>query len=304
MPERIGWSEHEAALLLWILQDVLNGKMNRQDAIREASKMLRTMALNQGKTIDNAYRNEAGITFQLYGLEGVWLNGKTPIGRKTTWMTNICDVYRRNHQRFDRLVQEAKEMCNASSEDSNFWKWLSIRNSDEQLLRLRAGYHDLNTYGCNLGKTFLRKTGEDGTEKYKQYFSGFQNIQTEKYRIWLNLTKIRESFSNDEKDERIIFWDKYVEYGEFIINKYSQSVTIAFPRYCVVEFMQKTMGPIYIYKKDYYKASIGPLVVTKSNQQLRQLLYGEKPYMKRITHQGNWQSEVQSIISNYEMLYD
>lgn len=123
MPERIGWSEHEAALLLWILQDVLNGKMNRQDAIREASKMLRTMALNQGKTIDDAYRNEAGITFQLYGLEGVWLNGKTPIGRKTTWMTNICDVYRRNHQRFDRLVQEAKEMCNASSEDSNFWKW-------------------------------------------------------------------------------------------------------------------------------------------------------------------------------------
>lgn len=118
------------------------------------------------------------------------------------------------------------------------------------------------------------------------------------------MTKIRESFSNDEKDERIIFWDKYVEYGEFIINKYSQSVTIAFPRYCVVEFMQKTMGPIYIYKKDYYKASIGPLVVTKSNQQLRQLLYGEKPYMKRITHQGNWQSEVQSIISNYEMLYD
>ena len=110
MPERIGWSEHEAALLLWILQDVLNGKMNRQDAIREASKMLRTMALNQGKTIDDAYRNEAGITFQLYGLEGVWLNGKTPIGRKTTWMTNICDVYRRNHQRFDRLVQEAKEM--------------------------------------------------------------------------------------------------------------------------------------------------------------------------------------------------
>ena len=156
----------------------------------------------------------------------------------------------------------------------------------------------------NLGKAFLRKTGEDGTEKYKQYFSGFQNIQTEKYRIWLNLTKIRESFSNDEKDERIIFWDKYVEYGEFIINKYSQSVTIAFPRYCVVEFMQKTMGPIYIYKKDYYKASIGPLVVTKSNQQLRQLLYGEKPYMKRITHQGNWQGEVRSIISNYEMLYD
>lgn len=159
MPERIGWSEHEAALLLWILQDVLNGKMNRQDAIREASKMLRTMALNQGKTIDDAYRNEAGITFQLYGLEGVWLNGKTPIGRKTTWMTNICDVYRRNHQRFDRLVQEAKEMCNASSEDSNFWKWLSIRNSDEQLLRLRAGYHDLNTYGCN-GKSLSKPLDE------------------------------------------------------------------------------------------------------------------------------------------------
>ena len=114
MAERIGWSEHEAALLLWMLMNVLEGKINRQDAIREVSAMLRTMARNRGKNIDDAYRNESGITFQLYGLEGVWLNGKTPIGRKTAWMTNICDLYRNNPRRFNQLVQEAKEMSNIS----------------------------------------------------------------------------------------------------------------------------------------------------------------------------------------------
>ncbi|MDD7403450.1 MAG: hypothetical protein PUH02_05840 [bacterium] len=108
-----------------------------------------------------------------------------------------------------------------------------------------------------LGKFFLRQTGECGTEKSKRYFSEFSNIQVEKYRIWQNLIKIRESFSEDEKDERIVFWDRYAEYGEFIINKYSQSVTIAFPRYCIVEFMQKTMGLSICMKKVFTKHPLG-----------------------------------------------
>lgn len=163
--------------------------------------------------------------------------------------------------------------------------------------------NDFKSY-YELGKFFLRQTGECGTEKSKRYFLEFSNIQVEKYRIWQNLIKIRESFSEDEKDERIVFWDRYAEYGEFVINKFSQSVTISFPRYCIVEFMQKTMGPIYMYEKSFYKASIGPLVVTKSNQQLRQLLLHDKPYLRRITHQGDWQSEVRGTILGYNMLYD
>lgn len=162
---------------------------------------------------------------------------------------------------------------------------------------------DLKAY-FDLGKFFLRQTGECGTEKCRLYFSGFTNLQVEKYRIWQNLIKIRESFSDDEKDERIVFWDRYVEYGEFRINKFSQSITILFPHYCVVEFMQKTMGPIYMYRKEFYRASIGPLVVTKTNQQLRQMLLHDKPYLRRITHQGDWQSEVRDTILRYNMLYD
>lgn len=103
----------------------------------------------------------------------------------------------------------------------------------------------------------MRQTGECGTEKSKRYFSEFSNIQVEKYRIWQNLIKICESFSEDEKDERIVFWDRYAEYGEFIINKYSQSVTIAFPRYCIVEFMQKTMGLSICMKKVFTKHPLG-----------------------------------------------
>lgn len=72
MPGRTLWSEHEAALLLCALLDVLDNKLDRKDTIQKVSQMLRTMAKNQGKVIDDAYRNEAGITFQMYGLEGVF----------------------------------------------------------------------------------------------------------------------------------------------------------------------------------------------------------------------------------------
>lgn len=45
-------------------------------------------------------------------------------------------------------------------------------------------------------------------------------------------------------------------------------------------------------------------MVTKNNQQLRQMLFHDKPYLRRITHQGDWQSEVRGTILGCNMLYD
>lgn len=162
---------------------------------------------------------------------------------------------------------------------------------------------DLTRYE-DLGRLFLKQTGEYGTEKFKKYFSGIPTEAIEKYHLWQNFIKIRECFVEDEKDDRIVFWDRYAEYGEFVIHSHSQSVVIKFSRFCVVEFMRKTMGPIYIYDKDVYKSKVGPLVVTKSNQDLRsELKCQEKFYVERIQHQGDWQGKVRSCISRYGILY-
>lgn len=159
MPERIPWNEYEAALLLRSLVEVLEHKKDKKDAIRRVSYQLRAMAKNQGKIIDDAYRNEAGITFQMSGLEGVLLNGKTPIGRRTTWMTNICDLYHNDPHTFDDIVRRAEKMCETEAKSGAFWKWLAQKNTEEQVIRLQAGYHDLNMYGCN-GKPLSKKLDE------------------------------------------------------------------------------------------------------------------------------------------------
>ena len=159
MPERIPWNEYEAALLLRSLVEVLEHKKDKKDAIRRVSYQLRAMAKNQGKIIDDAYRNEAGITVQMSGLEGVLLNGKTPIGRRTTWMTNICDLYHNDPHTFDDIVRRAEKMCETEAKSGAFWKWLAQKNTEEQVIRLQAGYHDLNMYGCN-GKPLSKKLDE------------------------------------------------------------------------------------------------------------------------------------------------
>ena len=159
MPERIPWNEYEAALLLRSLMEILEHKKDKKDAIRQISYQLRAMAKNQGKIIDDAYRNEAGITFQMSGLEGVLLNGKTPIGRRTTWMTSICDLYHNDPQTFDDIVRKAEKMCETEAQSSTFWNWLVQKNTEEQMIRLQAGYHDLNKYGCN-GKPLSKPLDE------------------------------------------------------------------------------------------------------------------------------------------------
>lgn len=70
-------------------------------------------------------------------------------------MNQICDLYHDDRQAFDNLVKEAKEMCEAITENSGFWDWLTQKSTSEQLLRLQAGYRDLNSCGCN-GKPLSR----------------------------------------------------------------------------------------------------------------------------------------------------
>ena len=65
MSTRIVWNEHEQAVLLQALIDVLNGKTERKEAISEVSKRLRKEAESRGIKIDEKFRNENGISLQM-----------------------------------------------------------------------------------------------------------------------------------------------------------------------------------------------------------------------------------------------
>lgn len=71
MSTRIVWDEHEQAVLLQALVDVLNHEIERKQAISEVSKRLREEAESRGIVIDEKFRNENGISLQMNCLDWV-----------------------------------------------------------------------------------------------------------------------------------------------------------------------------------------------------------------------------------------
>lgn len=152
--------------------------------------------------------------------------------------------------------------------------------------------------------SFVRNafTGDAGTQKYKQYFSGFTPEQELKYRRWLNYILIRDSFGKDTDDERLVFWSRYVPYS---VNAYrvrsSESLVIEFAAYCVIEFTLETMGPIYFYRKDVFDDSVKLRLYTRNNSDLRNFLLHESDYAERIVHNGDWQWRTRYYLTEHNV---
>lgn len=103
------WNRFEAAILLEALVASIDGSLTRTEAIRYASDSLRKMAVNQGIEIDETFRNENGITFQLHSMESAYF-GQTKFKPATKLFTDIARVYHDTPNEFQRLLKEAKAM--------------------------------------------------------------------------------------------------------------------------------------------------------------------------------------------------
>lgn len=141
---------------------------------------------------------------------------------------------------------------------------------------------------------FLRSsfTGSSDTQKYQKYFSTFSAEQEMKYRRWLNYILVHESFAANSDEERLEFWSRYVPYS---VNVYrvpiSESLVLEFEMYCIIEFPEKTKGPLYIYEREVFENKIKRYVTRNNNAELRRCLYNElrEDCAARIIHRDNWQ---------------
>lgn len=76
MVRQIPFTKYEAALLLDAYLKVLSGELSRMDSVKVCSQLLRSMAVNSGIEIDDVYRNENGISFQMASMESAY-QGRT-----------------------------------------------------------------------------------------------------------------------------------------------------------------------------------------------------------------------------------
>ena len=140
-------------------------------------------------------------------------------------------------------------------------------------------------------------TDSSGTKKYQLFFANYPPDLVTKYRHWLDYIVVRDSFSKNPNDPRLIFWSRYVPHSEgAYIEKTSESFIMKFERYCILEFTEKTMGPIYIFEKSTFEKQVQPQTRFQSNTDLRSYLLHRSPYVARVEHRGNWQWKVEQYL--------
>lgn len=148
----------------------------------------------------------------------------------------------------------------------------------------KLSMEELNKFQ-RLAEYFLKLTGENHSERFYHFFTEFNSILVRKYIDWTNTYKIHKIFKNDE---RSVFWEKY--HHELVVNyTFSDSVVMEFENYIAVEFLGKAMGPLYVYKKEYFDKYIRNSFAHNlfDNSTLRSYLLNETEYVKNAMHLRN-----------------
>lgn len=76
------WDKYEAAILLDGYLETIKENTPKHRVVRKVSKDLRQMAVNRGIAIDEVYRNENGISYQIQSLESAYSRGIISIIRR------------------------------------------------------------------------------------------------------------------------------------------------------------------------------------------------------------------------------
>lgn len=174
MPERQRrWDIHEAVILLEGLLEVLEGKVSRSEAIKRVSSDLREMARQQGEDIDDVFRNENGIFFQMQSIESAIKECTVSNKPATKLFEQAAEIYRTDMQEYERLLKEARSMINhAKSCESDFMTWLSAKVSPAQLSELYWCYSEIES-SCMKAKILrspLFETTDEETIRSVQRF--------------------------------------------------------------------------------------------------------------------------------------
>ncbi len=142
------------------------------------------------------------------------------------------------------------------------------------------------------------------SENFNDYFMLFAPEQKEKYRNWINSAKIQQIFGNNVRSQ---FWKKYL-FKSVRKHRNTDSSELRFENHVIVEFLgddeqgleKNDFGPMYLYDADVFDENIRYHIDFSDN--LRKFLFARKDlYIRRITHNGNWQYEFDAMLMRYHV---
>lgn len=101
------WNIYEAVILLDGYLEVKNKKISRSRAIENVSKNLRQMAINQGKEIDDVYRNKNGISYQIQSMDSAFQGHKIYVPATRLFKETVT-MYREERSKYEETLKKAR----------------------------------------------------------------------------------------------------------------------------------------------------------------------------------------------------
>ena len=117
------WDIYEAVILLDGYLEWLNTNQPKTKIIKRISADLRRMATNRGTEIDDIYRNENGISYQIQSIDSAY-KGKKVYVPATRLFEETVELYRTDAERYIEILEEAKSMVAAKQNNKEaFLVW-------------------------------------------------------------------------------------------------------------------------------------------------------------------------------------
>ena len=117
------WDIYEAAILLDGYLETQQKCQPRIQIIKRVSEQLRNMAINRGKVIDEVYRNENGISYQMQSMDSAY-KAQNVYVPATRLFKEVVQLYRTDTGRYFDILEEAKRMVAAKQNNKEaFLVW-------------------------------------------------------------------------------------------------------------------------------------------------------------------------------------
>lgn len=104
------FSIYESVLLLEAYLNAVQNRSSLNSAVKPLSFVLRQMAVNQGFQIDDAFRSEKGLNYQIRCMEAAYTTKKTSCTPSRLFIETVA-LYKNNRTRYDALLVEAKSIA-------------------------------------------------------------------------------------------------------------------------------------------------------------------------------------------------
>lgn len=117
------WDIYEAVILLDGYLEVLLANQPKARIVKRVSADLRRMAVNRGIEINDIYRNENGISYQIQSMDSAYKGEKVYVPA-TRLFEEVVELYRTDTERYFKILEEAKNMVAAKQNNKDaFFVW-------------------------------------------------------------------------------------------------------------------------------------------------------------------------------------